>query len=208
MLDNETVEKLHEMKFSVMAASFRKQLADQTFAGMSFEERFGLIVDAEWVSRKNNRLARLIKKADFAWLGASLEGVDYHADRQLDKALIARLGTCRYIDECHNLILLGATGSGKSWLACAFDNAACPTVACKARALHFSQESKVWFFGLEPPQKQLIQSRKHSRKQLVNPHSKHSSKPKCNHIEITKNRIKHMTIPFRHQRAMKRGWYL
>ena len=101
MLDNKTVEKLHEMKLSVMAAAFRKQLADQAFAGMSFEERFGLIVDAEWVSRKNNRLARLIKKADFAWPGACLEDVEYHADRQLDKALIARLGSCGCIEECH-----------------------------------------------------------------------------------------------------------
>jgi DNA replication protein DnaC len=125
MLDNNTVQKLHEMKLSVMAAAFQKQLEKQSFAELSFEERFGLIVDAEWVSRKNNRLTRLIRKADFAWPGACLEDVEYHADRQLDKALIARLGTCGYIDECHNIILLGATGSGKSWLACAFGNAAC-----------------------------------------------------------------------------------
>jgi DNA replication protein DnaC len=125
MLDNKTIEKLHEMKLGVMAAAFKKQTEKQDMAQLSFEERFGLIVDAEWVSRKNNRLARLVRKADFAWPGACLEDVDYHADRQLDKALIARLGTCGYIDECHNLILLGATGSGKSWLACAFGNAAC-----------------------------------------------------------------------------------
>jgi DNA replication protein DnaC len=116
MLDNNTVQKLHEMKLGVMAAAFQKQLEDQAFAGMSFEERFGLIVDTEWASRKNNRLTRLIRKADFVWPGACLEDVEYHADRQLDKALIARLGTCGYIDECHNVIILGATGSGKSCL--------------------------------------------------------------------------------------------
>jgi len=125
MLDNKTIEKLHEMKLGVMAAAFKKQTEKQDMAQLSFEERFGLIVDAEWTARKNNRLARLIRKADFAWPGACLEDIEYHADRELDKALIARLGTCGYIDECHNLILLGATGSGKSWLACAFGNAAC-----------------------------------------------------------------------------------
>jgi DNA replication protein DnaC len=125
MLDNNTVQKLQEMKLGVMAAAFKKQIEDQAFAGMSFEERFGLIVDTEWASRKNNRLTRLIRKADFAWPGACLENVDYRPDRELDKALIARLGTCGYIDECHNVIILGATGSGKSWLACAFGNAAC-----------------------------------------------------------------------------------
>jgi DNA replication protein DnaC len=125
MLDNNTVQKLHEMKLSVMAAAFQKQTTDQAFADMSFEERFGLVVDSEWASRKSNRLTRLIRKADFAWPGACLEDVEYNADRQLDKALIARLGTCGYIDECHNIILLGASGCGKTWLACAFGNAAC-----------------------------------------------------------------------------------
>jgi len=85
MLDNNTVQKLHEMKLSVMAAAFQKQLADQAFAGMSFEERFGLIVDAEWASRKSNRLTRLIRRAAFDTPGACLEDVDYRPGRDLDK---------------------------------------------------------------------------------------------------------------------------
>jgi DNA replication protein DnaC len=125
MLNNRTIDKLHEMKLSVMASAFRQQLENQTCAELSFEERFGLLVDTEWASRKNNRLARLIRKAGFAFPGACLEDIEYHADRQLDKALIARLSSCGYIGECHNIIILGATGSGKSWLACAFGNAAC-----------------------------------------------------------------------------------
>jgi len=56
MLDNNTAEKLREMKLGVMAAAFKKQLADQKMAQLSFEERFGLIVDAEWAARKSNRL--------------------------------------------------------------------------------------------------------------------------------------------------------
>jgi DNA replication protein DnaC len=125
MLDNNTVQKLHEMKLSVMAVSFKKQTTDKTFEEMCFEERFGLIVDSEWTARKNNRLTRLIRKAAFDFPGACIEDVDYRPDRELDKALITRLGTCNYIQDCRNIILLGATGSGKTWMSNAFGNAAC-----------------------------------------------------------------------------------
>ena len=124
MLDNNTAEKLREMKLGVMAAAFKKQLADQKTAQLSFEERFGLIVDAEYTARKNNRLTRLIRGANFAWPGACLENVDYRPDRELDKALLVRLGSCNYIEDHRNIMLLGASGSGKSWLACAFGVAA------------------------------------------------------------------------------------
>ena len=120
MLDNNTINKLHEMKLSVMASSFHKQLEDNSMNELSFEERFGLIVDSEWISRKNNRLARLIKNAGYAFPDACLEDIEYRADRKLDKAQIARLGTCNYIDECHNIIILGATGSGKTYISNAF----------------------------------------------------------------------------------------
>ena len=120
MLQNDTVSKLHEMKLSAMAVAFRGQAEDSAVAELSFEERFGLLVDAEWVSRKNNRLKRLIRKADYVFPGASLEDIEYHADRKLDKAMITRLGTCGYIGDCRNIIILGATGSGKTYLANAF----------------------------------------------------------------------------------------
>jgi len=120
MLQNNTVFKLQEMKLSVMAASFKKQLDDKAVSELSFEDRFSMIIDAEWTSRKNNRLKRLIQKADYVFPGASLEDVEYHADRKLDKDLITRLGDCTYIDDCHNIIILGATGSGKTYLANAF----------------------------------------------------------------------------------------
>jgi DNA replication protein DnaC len=120
MLQNNTVSKLHEMKLSAMAVSFQQQLNDSAVAELSFEDRFGLLVDAEWISRKNNRLKHLIRKARYAIPDACLEGVEYHDDRKLDKALIARLSTCNYVEDCHNIIILGATGSGKTYLANAF----------------------------------------------------------------------------------------
>jgi len=124
MLDNNTVEKLREMKLGVMAAEFNKQTADQKTAQLTFEERFGLIVDAEWATRKTNRLNRLIRGANFAWPGACLENVDYRPDRELDRGVIARLGTCNYLLDHRNIMILGASGSGKSWIACAFGVAA------------------------------------------------------------------------------------
>jgi DNA replication protein DnaC len=120
MLDHNTVSKLREMKMGVMASAFNSQLGDNAFHELSFEERVGLMVDAEWTARKNNRLNRLIRGAGFSMPEASLEDIEYHPDRELDKALITRLGTCNFVDEHHNILILGASGGGKSYLANAF----------------------------------------------------------------------------------------
>jgi DNA replication protein DnaC len=124
MLSNNTVGKLHEMKMSVMAKTFRDQLEDGNMESLSFEERFGLLVDAEWSSRKTNRLKRLIRSANYEIPGACIEDIEYHSERNLDKAQIARLATCQYIEECHNIVILGATGNGKTYLSNAFGMAA------------------------------------------------------------------------------------
>lgn len=125
MLTNATADKLREMKLGCMAAQFKEQLTNPDIAALSFEERFGLIVDAEYAIRKSNRLVRLIKSAGFAYPSACLEDIEYHTDRGLDKTLILRLGTCAYVKEHHNVILLGATGSGKTYLANALGTTAC-----------------------------------------------------------------------------------
>ena len=107
-----------------MAKAYEEQLTDLGMAELSFEDRFGLIVDQEWAARKNNHLKRLIKNAGFTESGVCVEDIEYHADRNLDKAQIARLATCNYISEHHNILLLGATGCGKTYLTCALDMAA------------------------------------------------------------------------------------
>lgn len=124
MLNDTIVTKLHEMKLSVMAQSFREQLKGTDLTALSFEDRFGLLVDAEWASRKNNRLTRLIRNAGFAFNDACIENIEYHDDRKLDKAQISRLASSNYILEAHNIIILGATGSGKTYLSNAFGMAA------------------------------------------------------------------------------------
>ena len=125
MLTGTTLNKLNEMRLTAMADSYRNQLQDQSFSELSFEDRFGLLVDIEWARRKNNRLGKLIRKADFQQSDACIENIEYHADRKLDKTQISRLSTCSYIEERHNLIIMGASGSGKTYLSCAFGIAAC-----------------------------------------------------------------------------------
>ena len=124
MLSENTITKMHEIRLGVMARHFQQQLLNPALNAMAFEERFGLLIDAEWSSRKSNRLKRIIKNANYAISNACVENIAYHADRKLDKALIARLANCSYIHECHNVIIMGATGVGKTYIACALGIAA------------------------------------------------------------------------------------
>ena len=124
MLTNETISKLNEMHLGTMASHFADQLTDPQFQSLSFEERFSILVDAEWSSRKSNRLAKLIKKAGYSAPGASIEDISFLPERKLDKAQILRLASCSYIQQAQNVIILGATGTGKTYLACALGLAA------------------------------------------------------------------------------------
>jgi DNA replication protein DnaC len=126
MINQSTIETLHKMKLSAMASAFEDQLNDhETYGKFSFEERLGLMIDAEWNRRQTSKLTRYIKNAHFAIPSATIEGIEYHADRKLDKGQILRLSTCQYIDQQHHVILEGASGNGKTYLACALGNAAC-----------------------------------------------------------------------------------
>ena len=91
----------------------------QHATALAFDERLGLLVEAEWIARENKRLGRALQEAKLKLPQACLEAIDYPARRELDKAVIRQLATCRWIDEHHNVILVGATGVGKSFVACA-----------------------------------------------------------------------------------------
>ena len=121
-----TLEYLKTMRLSAMAEELKKQTEDPAaFTQLGFEERIALIVDAEWNRRQANKLKRYINTARFAAPGAAVEDIEYYEDRHLDKAQMLRLATCKYIDDGHHVILCGASGNGKTYIACALGNAAC-----------------------------------------------------------------------------------
>ena len=124
MFSNETIRKLREIHMGVMAEQLSAQLEDPQFRDVPFEDRLAMLVDAEWSARKSNRLTGLIKKAGYADTQASVENIEYIAERHLDREQILRLASCSYIQEARNVIILGATGAGKTFLACSLGVAA------------------------------------------------------------------------------------
>lgn len=124
-MNQQAIDMLTEMKMTAMAAEFANQLKDPSSNALSFEERLSMLVTTEWNRRQTNKVDRLIKKAHFSAPSATMEGIEYYEDRKLDTAQMLRLSTCRYIDEGHHIILEGASGNGKTYIACALGNAAC-----------------------------------------------------------------------------------
>ena len=125
MTNQSTIDKLIEMHMTSMADAFRNQMQDISMKEIPFDDRFGMIVDIEYTSRKNSRLKRLIKNAEFEQPDATIAAVDYGHNRKVNRHLIERLATCEYITEYRNIFITGATGSGKTYLACAFGMEAC-----------------------------------------------------------------------------------
>ena len=120
MLNNPTVEKLKDMKLKVMVQMF----ADPALRELSFEERLGIMIEKEWLHRKNARIKRFLYNASLA-INACIEDIDYTQDRKIDKKTIRTLSSCTFIEQKFNIIISGKTGCGKSFLACAFGNNAC-----------------------------------------------------------------------------------
>ena len=125
MSEQSTINKLIEMRLTAMANALIIQSEDPKLKDVSFEDRLAILVDIEYSSRKSNRLKRLIKNAGFDQPEASVVDIDYTSGRKLNKDLILRLATCDYITEYLNVFITGATGSGKSYLACALGMEAC-----------------------------------------------------------------------------------
>lgn len=109
------IENLKAMRFSAMAREYEVQLeSSHAYQNLGFEDRFGFLVDAEWNKRQANKLNRFIRNACFSNNNASIENIEYLEDRKLDKGQIIRFATCQYIEEGHHIILMGASGSGKT----------------------------------------------------------------------------------------------
>ena len=123
---NSTIECLRAMKMNALASELERQLDDaESYRILGFEERLALLVDAEWNRRQNNKFDRFIRNAHFSDANATIEGIEYIEDRHLDKGRMLRLATCKYVDEGRHIILKGASGNGKTYIACALGNAAC-----------------------------------------------------------------------------------
>ena len=125
MTTQSTIDKLIEMRLTSMSDAFRTQMEDPRMKGIPFEDRFGMLVDIEYSNRKSNSLKRLIRNAGFDQPEAYIGDINYTSGRKLNRSLIERLATCEYITEHRNLFITGATGSGKTYLACAFGMEAC-----------------------------------------------------------------------------------
>ncbi len=124
MINEETIQKLIELKLTTMAKALR-ELGDMPPATqLSFEERIGMLVDREWTDRENRRLARRLKEAKLG-VRASLEDVTCDAARGIEKGTIRQLATCQWVRAKQNVIAIGATGVGKSFLGAALAEAAC-----------------------------------------------------------------------------------
>ena len=125
MAAESTCDKLIQMRLSMAARAYREQLESPRVREMGFDERLALIVDAEWDARRNNKRQRLLRAAGFPEPEANVEDVRYDPDRKLDRAQIMELSNCGWARQHRHVVLCGASGSGKTWLACALGVAAC-----------------------------------------------------------------------------------
>jgi len=125
MLREPTIEKLHAMRLRVMASVWLDQDRSPDTIALPFDERLALLVDAEMLARENAHLVKNPKDAKLRIADACIEGIDFPRSREVDKAVVRTLATCRWISEHQTVIVSGATGTGKSYIACALAHQAC-----------------------------------------------------------------------------------
>ncbi len=125
MLTEPTREKLMELRLVAMASTWAKQEEDPQSSALAFDERFGLLVDAEWMERHNKRLRRALREAQLRIRDACIEDLQASAPRGLEKKLVRELATCRWVHAHHCVTITGAAGVGKTYIGCALAQQAC-----------------------------------------------------------------------------------
>ncbi len=124
MLIHPMLDKLQTLRFFGMFSALEDQLKMPDIEKLSFEERFGLLVDREMIDRQNRRFKTRLRKAKLRQ-NACLEDIDFRHQRGLDKSLMMQLASGQWIKEANNLLIVGPTGVGKTYLACALAHKAC-----------------------------------------------------------------------------------
>ncbi|MFT3912588.1 MAG: IS21-like element helper ATPase IstB [Anaeromyxobacteraceae bacterium] len=125
MLTEPTMEKLRALRLDALAAAWVEQQKNPEVQKLPFDERLGMLIDAQWLHRENKRLVRVLQEAKLRLANACIEDIDYPARRELEKATVRQLATCRWVEEHQNVVITGATGTGKTYVACALAQQAC-----------------------------------------------------------------------------------
>ena len=124
MLNHQTMEKLIALRLEGMAQALEEQRRQADISQLDFEERFGLLVERQWLWRENRALAARLHHAQLK-VAASLEDIDYRHPRGLKRAQIDQLRASQWVGDHHNCLITGPTGCGKTYLACALAHQAC-----------------------------------------------------------------------------------
>ena len=124
MLIHPMLDKLQTLRFFGMLSALEEQMKMPDIEKLSFDERFGLLIDREMIDRQNRRFKTRLRKAKLRQ-NACLEDIDFRHPRGLDKSVIMQLASGQWIKEANNLLIVGPTGVGKTYLACALAHKAC-----------------------------------------------------------------------------------
>jgi DNA replication protein DnaC len=125
-MNNDTIRKLQLMRLPAFMKSYQEQASSpELFCSMSFEERLAIMVDAEFDARESNKIKRLLHQSGIPDSSAYMGGIEFLPDRHLDKELLGSLRTNEYLKKGLNILLIGATGCGKTYVACALATNAC-----------------------------------------------------------------------------------
>jgi DNA replication protein DnaC len=123
-MNEQTLQKMRQMKFFGMVRAFRTSIENGSMIQMTGDEMVSMLVDAEWDDRNNRRIERQMRNAKFRYK-ANIEQLHFDIDRNLDKNQFMRMAECTFIGRKENLLITGSTGIGKSFIASAIGNQAC-----------------------------------------------------------------------------------
>lgn len=124
-MNEQTLERLYALRLPAMADKLKEISKDPKTSALLFTDALAMLVDAEYDSRSSKRITALLKKARLKYGAACLEDLRYDSARNLKKETVRELRSCRFLSEANNVLVSGATGTGKSYLACALGNLAC-----------------------------------------------------------------------------------